>query len=63
MRKNEHRSLNLSGDTAESRDSSRELAFITRTLERCRIPIKMLEPNAVKEFIEREIASLGIGGA
>ena len=63
MRKNERTSLNTGGDTAETRDSSRELAFITLTLERCRIPIRMLESYAVKEFIEREIDSLGIGGA
>lgn len=63
MRKKESVSLNTDGGGYETVDVSRELSLLALTLERCRIPIRMHESYAVKEFIEREIDSLGIGGA
>lgn len=63
MRKKESVSLNTDGGGYETVDVSRELSLLALTLERCRIPIRMHESYAVKEFIEREIGSLGIGGA
>lgn len=47
----------------ETKDTSRELSLFARALEKCRIPLRIMERDSLVEYLEQEISSLGIGGA